>query len=424
MEDVVTVNKLDFLEVKKDIDLTTAHNLSSKCLNCKNPRCVTGCPLGINIPEFISLIKENKYEEAYEKISEKSVMPEVCGRVCPQEKTCQAKCIRGLNGESVRIGDLERFVSNYKKENFNISENGKKVAVIGSGPASLSCAYHLRRAGFKVTVFEASHKYGGVLTYGIPNFRLPKDIVNNVILKLEHMGVIFKNDTLVGKTITIKELKKDFDYIFIGTGAGVPKTLDIEGIMAKNVMSANELLTRINLMNAPFSDTPLNIPRKAIIIGGGNVACDAARCLVRLGAYVTICYRKDENKLKMRQEEYKHALKEGVEFEFEMVPKEIKYDEDYSVKSVIFTCNDTEKELKCDGLIIAIGTTHNDIILRSSNIKTNEKHQIITKESMTSDKIIFAGGDVLRGNATVIDALSDGLEAANKIIEISKQKEV
>lgn len=424
MEDVVTVNKLDFLEVKKDIDLTTAHNLSSKCLNCKNPRCVTGCPLGINIPEFISLIKENKYEEAYEKISEKSVMPEVCGRVCPQEKTCQAKCIRGLNGESVRIGDLERFVSNYKKENFNISENGKKVAVIGSGPASLSCAYHLRRAGFKVTVFEASHKYGGVLTYGIPNFRLPKDIVNNVIFKLEHMGVIFKNDTLVGKTITIKELKKDFDYIFIGTGAGVPKTLDIEGIMAKNVMSANELLTRINLMNAPFSDTPLNIPRKAIIIGGGNVACDAARCLVRLGAYVTICYRKAENNLKMRQEEYKHALKEGVEFEFEMVPKEIKYDEDYSVKSVIFTCNDTEKELKCDGLIIAIGTTHNDIILRSSNIKTNEKHQIITKESMTSDKIIFAGGDVLRGNATVIDALSDGLEAANKIIEISKQKEV
>lgn len=424
MEDVVTVNKLDFLEVKKDIDLTTAHNLSSKCLNCKNPRCVTGCPLGINIPEFISLIKENKYEEAYEKISEKSVMPEVCGRVCPQEKTCQAKCIRGLNGESVRIGDLERFVSNYKKENFNISENGKKVAVIGSGPASLSCAYHLRRAGFKITVFEASHKYGGVLTYGIPNFRLPKDIVNNVIFKLEHMGVIFKNDTLVGKTITIKELKKDFDYIFIGTGAGVPKTLDIEGIMAKNVMSANELLTRINLMNAPFSDTPLNIPRKAIIIGGGNVACDAARCLVRLGAYVTICYRKDENNLKMRQEEYKHALKEGVEFEFEMVPKEIKYDEDYSVKSVIFTCNDTEKELKCDGLIIAIGTTHNDIILRSSNIKTNEKHQIITKESMTSDKIIFAGGDVLRGNATVIDALSDGLEAANKIIEISKQKEV
>lgn len=424
MEDVVTVNKLDFSEVKKDIALTTAHNLSSKCLNCKNPRCVTGCPLGINIPEFISLIKENKYEEAYEKISEKSVMPEVCGRVCPQEKTCQAKCIRGLNGESVRIGDLERFASNYQKENFNISENGKKVAVIGSGPASLSCAYHLRRAGFKVTVFEASHRFGGVLTYGIPNFRLPKDIVDNVILKLERMGVIFKNDTLVGKTITIKELKKDFDYIFIGTGAGIPKTLDIEGIMAKNVMSANELLTRINLMNAPFSDTPLNVPRKAIIIGGGNVACDAARCLVRLGAYVTICYRKDENNLKMRQEEYKHALKEGVEFEFEMVPKEIKYDEDYSVKSVIFTCNDTEKELKCDGLIIAIGTIHNDIILKSSNIKTNEKHQIITKESMTSDKIIFAGGDVLRGNATVIDALSDGLEAANKIIEISKQKEV
>ena len=314
MEDVVTVNKLDFSEVKKDIDLTTAHNLSEKCLNCKNPRCVTGCPLGINIPEFISLIKENKYEEAYEKISEKSVMPEVCGRVCPQEKTCQAKCIRGLNGESVRIGDLERFASNYQKENFNISENGKKVAVIGSGPASLSCAYHLRKSGFKVTVFEASHKFGGVLTYGIPNFRLPKDIVDNVILKLERMGVIFKNDTLVGKTITIKELKKDFDYIFIGTGAGIPKTLDIEGIMAKNVMSANELLTRINLMNAPFSDTPLNVPRKAIIIGGGNVACDAARCLVRLGAYVTICYRKDENNLKMRQEEYKHALKEGVEF--------------------------------------------------------------------------------------------------------------
>lgn len=411
-------NKYDFSEVKKDISCEEAVSLSNHCLNCKNPMCKKGCPLEIDIPDFISAIKNSDYEKAYEIISQKSVMPEVCGRVCPQELTCEAKCVQGLRGESVKIGTLERFASNYKTSIKVKSNNGLKVAVVGSGPFGLSSAYHLRREGFDVTVFESSHVLGGVLIYGIPEFRLPKKIVDDIIEKLKNMGVIFKTDVLIGATIPIDELKKNFDYIFLGTGAGVPKMFDIPGVMAKNVMSANELLTRINVMHAPSSDTPLIIPKRAIVIGGGNVACDAARALVRLGSDVTICYRKSEEFLKMRKEEYEHAKMEHVNFIFNAVPIKIETDKNFAVNKCVFKIDKKQEKIECDMVIVAIGTTHNDLIPRLSGIKSDEFYRIEANDFVTSDDRIFAGGDATRGNATVIDALSDGLKAVEKLIQM------
>lgn len=422
MEAVVTVNnKYDFSEVKKDISCEEAVSLSNHCLNCKNPMCKKGCPLEIDIPDFISAIKNEEYERAYEIISQKSVMPEVCGRVCPQELTCEAKCVRGLKGESVKIGNLERFVSNYKTPIKVKKSNGLKVAVVGSGPFGLSSAYHLKKEGFDVTVFESSHVLGGVLIYGIPEFRLPKKIVDDVIYKLENMGVIFKTDVLIGATITIEELKKNFDYIFLGTGAGVPKMFSIPGVMAKNVLSANELLTRINVMHAPDSDTPLIIPRKVVVIGGGNVACDAARSLVRLGSDVTICYRKSEEFLKMRKEEYEHAKMEHVNFIFNAEPVRIETDKAFTVNKCVFNIAKKHEKIECDMVIIAIGTTHNDLIPRLNGIKSDEFYKIEANDYVTSDSRVFAGGDATRGNATVIDALSDGLKAVEKLMQIIKK---
>lgn len=419
MEDVVTVNnKYDFSEVKKDISCEEAVSLSNHCLNCKNPMCKKGCPLEINIPDFISAIKNGDYEKAYEIISQKSVMPEVCGRVCPQELTCEAKCIQGLRGESVKIGNLERFASNYKTAIKVKTSNGLKVAVVGSGPFGLSSAYHLKREGFDVTVFESSHVLGGVLIYGIPEFRLPKKIVDDIIEKLKNMGVIFKSDVLIGSTVTIEELKEKFDYIFLGTGAGVPKMFDIPGIMAKNVMSANELLTRINVMHAPISDTPLIIPKEAVVIGGGNVACDAARSLVRLGSDVTVCYRKSEEFLKMRKEEFEHAKMEHVNFIFNAVPIRIETDKNFAVNKCVFKIGKKQEKIESNMVIIAIGTTHNDLIPRLSGIKSDEFYRIEADDFVTSDDRIFAGGDATRGNATVIDALSDGLKAVEKLIQM------
>lgn len=411
-------NKYDFSEVKKDISCEEAVSLSNHCLNCKNPMCKKGCPLEIDIPDFISAIKNSDYEKAYEIISQKSVMPEVCGRVCPQELTCEAKCVQGLRGESVKIGTLERFASNYKTSIKVKSNNGLKVAVVGSGPFGLSSAYHLRREGFDVTVFESSHVLGGVLIYGIPEFRLPKKIVDDIIEKLKNMGVIFKTDVLIGATIPIDDLKKYFDYIFLGTGAGVPKMFDIPGVMSKNVMSANELLTRINVMHAPSSDTPLIIPKRAIVIGGGNVACDAARSLVRLGSDVTICYRKSEEFLKMRKEEYEHAKMEHVNFIFNAVPIKIETDKNFAVNKCVFKIDKKQEKIECDMVIVAIGTTHNDLIPLLSGIKSDEFYRIEANDFVTSDDRIFAGGDATRGNATVIDALSDGLKAVEKLIQM------
>lgn len=414
MADVECVNM--FEEVKKDIDGCLAKTLASSCLNCKNPMCRTGCPLNINIPAFIEKIKKEEYASALKIISEKSVMPEVCGRVCPQEKTCQVKCIKGLKGNPVEIGVLERFVSNYEIEDEKITDRKEKIAIVGSGPAGLSCAYHLRKKGFQVTIYEASHKLGGVLIYGIPEFRLPKSIVENIINRLKKLGVIFKTDTLVGKTITLDELKRSHEYVVIATGAGTPKNLDIPGIMAKNVISANELLTRVNLMKSPFSDTPLNSSIKSVVIGGGNVALDAARVLKRLGSDVTLCYRKDEENLKMREEEKISAKNENVNFKFNMVPVEIISDEYYNISSVIFNHEGKNIELKCDTLVIAIGTTPNKTILNNTNIQTLENGCIAVNNYITSDEGILAIGDARLGNATVIDALKDGYESS-KIIE-------
>ena len=415
MEDVVCVNetidlkkrKETFLEVKKDINEETADLLAKRCLNCKNPMCVKGCPIHINIPKFIECIKNSDYNGAYEVISEKSVMPEVCGRVCPQELTCEAKCIRGIKDCPVSIGILERFASKYKHKIQKSPSNGIKVLIIGSGPAGLSCAYNLAKKGFDTTIYEASHEFGGVLTYGIPEFRLPKSIVDDIINKLKELDVKLVSNILVGKTITLEELQEEYKYIFIGTGAGVPKNLDIKGVMLKNVMSANELLTRVNLMKSPLSDTPLNKSKKSIIIGGGNVANDAARVMSRLGSDVTVCYRKDESNLKMRKEEYNHAKEEGIKFLFDMVPTEIIGDDNSCVKGIKFSNN---KYLECDTLIIAIGTNQNHLILENTDIKINNIE--------TTNPNIFAGGDIIRGNATVIDALSDGIIAAEKICNL------
>lgn len=420
MADVECVN--NFSEVKKDIDANIAKNLASKCLNCSKPMCVQGCPLGIDIPKFIQKIKKEDYEGAFKIISEKSLMPEVCGRVCPQELTCEAKCIRGLKGKAVNIGILERFASNYEEKISISKSNGYNVAIVGSGPAGLSCAYHLAKKGFSVTVYESSHKLGGVLKYGIPEFRLPKSIVDKIIARLMNLGVEFKTDILIGSTITLEQLKEEYDYIFIGTGAGIPKNLDIAGIMYKNVLSANELLTRVNLMKSPFSDTPLNKSRKAIVIGGGNVACDASRVLKRLGSEVTLCYRKEEKNLKMREEEYIHAQKENIKFLFNMIPVEIKCNEDYNISSVVFDYLGKRIELECDTLIIAIGTTRNKTVLKNSHLKTDEYDNIIVDDYFTSDKKILAGGDAISGSATVIEALKDGMLAAEKIIDIIDNK--
>lgn len=418
MEVVVTVNRFDFEEVKKDITEEKTHELSNYCLNCKNPLCKTGCPLEIDIPRFISALKEGNYELAYTIISEKSVMPEVCGRVCPQELNCEAKCIRGIKGKSVSIGELERFASKYKTNLSVNSSNGKSVAIVGSGPFGLSAAYHLKRYGFDVTVFESSHVLGGVLVYGIPEFRLPKKIVSDIIEKLEGLGVKFLTDIYVGRTIILEELKEKYDYIFIGTGAGVPKSLKVPGIMAKNVMSANELLTRINLMKSPFNETPLNIPKTSAVIGGGNVACDAARCLVRLGSDVTIFYRKGEENLKMRLEEYNHAKEEGVKFVFNATPVKMETTDDFCVNSLVYKIDNKRQSDKVDAVIIAIGTTHNDLLLKLADLEVDSDHRIITHDFITSDAFIFAGGDATRGNATVIEALSDGYLAAKKLLEI------
>lgn len=413
------MNKLyDFSEVKRTINVNQAKKLSLECLNCKNPLCKTGCPLEIDIPSFISALKEEKYEEAINIISEKSVMPEVCGRVCPQELTCEAKCIRSLRGKSVSIGELERFASKYNATIDVLPSNGMRVAVVGSGPFGLSAAYHLKKNGFDVTVFESSHVLGGVLVYGIPEFRLPKSVVTNIINKLKKMGVVFKTDILIGASLTIEELKSMYDYVFLGTGAGVPKTLTIPGIMAKNVMSANELLTRINLMHAPNFDTPLNIPKKAVVIGGGNVACDAARCLVRLGSEVSIYYRKSEEFLKMRKEEKEHAKLESVKFIFNAEPIKIETDKNFCVNKCVFKIGKKHVSVESDAVIVAIGTTHNDLIPRLNNIKSTEHYQIIAEDFVTSDEKVFAGGDATRGNANVIDALSDGKKAVEKLMEI------
>ncbi len=432
-----------FDEVSLGYTESEALNEADRCLNCKNKPCVSGCPVNIDIPAFIAQIKEKNYENAYQKITEASSLPAVCGRVCPQERQCESKCVRGIKGDAVGIGRLERFVADY--HNFNNSDNtdkikfnGHKVAVIGSGPAGLSCAGELCKKGYEVTVFEALHVAGGVLVYGIPEFRLPKKTVQKEIDTLKKMGVKVETNIIIGKTFTIEELMNEhgIEAIFIGSGAGLPKFMSIPGENLKGVYSANEFLTRINLMKAykDDSNTPIAHPRKTIVVGGGNVAMDAARCARRMGSEVYIAYRRTKSELPARKEEVEHAIEEGIKFEFLVNPISINSGEDKSVASI--TCQrmelsapdstgrakptpieNSEFNIEADTVIMALGTSPNPLIKSTTNgLETQNWGGIIVDENgQTSIPGVFAGGDAVIGAATVILAMGAGKSAANAI---------
>ncbi len=434
------VRNKNFEEVELGYNDEEAVKEASRCLNCKIPRCVQGCPINIKIPEFISAIKEQDIEKAYKIISESSSLSAICGRVCPQEKQCEGKCVRGIKGDSIAIGALERYVSdkalldNMQSE-FIKEKNNKKVAIIGSGPAGLACASELIKHGFSVVIYESLHKAGGVLTYGIPEFRLPKEIVNKQIDNLKKLGVKIKLNIPVGNAITINELKEEYDAIFIGTGAGIPKFMGIDGEDANEVFSANEILTRINLMKSYKSNskTPIKKSGIAYVIGGGNVAMDAARSLKRLGIETHLMYRRSEEELPARKTEVRHAKEEGIIFDILKNPKRIIKDENNTVTGIEYVdmelgepgedgrrkvkeIEGSNKKVKCDMVIMALGTLQNHEALKESNIKLNDKGLIIVNNYETTESNIYAGGDAVTGTATVILAMEAGKKAAENII--------
>lgn len=425
---------------------------AKRCLNCKNKPCVGGCPVRINIPEFIREVGEGNFDRAYEIISDASSLPAVCGRVCPQETQCEGKCVRGIKGESVAIGRLERFVADYhnakgEKALAKIKSNGHKVAVIGSGPSGLSCAGELAKRGYEVTIFEALHTAGGVLVYGIPEFRLPKSIVAKEIQGLKDMGVKIATNMVIGKTLSIDELFCDegFEAVFIGTGSGLPSFMNIPGENLKGVYSANEFLTRLNLMKAylPDSQTPITRPKKVAVIGGGNVAMDAARGALRLGAEkVYIVYRRSLDELPARKEEVEHAMEEGIGFRLLTNPTEILGDENGSVRAL--RCvemelgevdssgrrrpvekADSEFIIECDTVIMSIGTSPNPLIkMTTEGLDINARGCIIADDitGLTSKEAVYAGGDAVTGSATVILAMGAGKNAAMAIDEYINNK--
>ena len=439
-----------FEEVALGYSETEAVKEAERCLHCKNMPCVSGCPVSIQIPDFIKMITENNYEGAYQKIAEASALPAVCGRVCPQERQCEKNCVRGIKGEAVAIGRLERFVADYHNNHTvdhrkPVPSNGHKVAVIGSGPSGLTCAGELRRMGYDVTVFEALHIAGGVLVYGIPEFRLPKRTVQKEIDGLLKMGVKIETNTVIGKTFTINELmnEQSFDAVFVGSGAGLPKFMKIPGENLRGVYSANEFLTRINLMKAYQADssTPIMHPGKTIVVGGGNVAMDAARCARRLGSHVTVVYRRTKNELPARKEEVEHAVEEGIEFSFLTNPVKINGDENSSAVSV--TCQKMELseadasgrarpvpvphsdfDIEADVVIMALGTSPNPLIKSTTEgLETQKWGGIVADETgATSIPGVFAGGDAVTGAATVILAMGAGKTAAKAIDEYIKSK--
>lgn len=434
------VRNKNFEEVELGYNDEEAVKEASRCLNCKNPRCVEGCPINIKIPEFISAIKDQDIEKAYNIISESSSLSAICGRVCPQEKQCEGKCIRGIKGDSIAIGALERYVSDKAlldnmQSKFIKEKNNKKVAIIGSGPAGLACASELIKYGFSVVIYESLHKAGGVLTYGIPEFRLPKEMVNKQIDNLKKLGVKIKLNIPVGNAITINELKEEYDAIFIGTGAGIPKFMGIDGEDANEVFSANEILTRINLMKSykNNSKTPIKKSGIAYVIGGGNVAMDAARSLKRLGIETHLMYRRSEEELPARKTEVHHAKEEGIIFDILKNPKKIIKDENNTVKGIEYVdmelgepgedgrrkakeIEGSNKKVKCDMVIMALGTLQNHESLKESNIKLNDKGLIIVNNYETTENNIYAGGDAVTGAATVILAMEAGKKAAENII--------
>ena len=406
---------------------------------------MTGCPVAVKIPEFLALVAERKFEEAYAKITETNALPAVCGRVCPQERQCESKCVRGIKGEPVGIGRVERFVADYHLKNgkdkpVNVEKNGKRVAVVGSGPSGLTAAGDLVKLGYEVTIFEAFHTAGGVLMYGIPEFRLPKDIVKKEIDKLRQAGVKIETNTIIGKTLMVDELLEQFDAIYIGTGAGLPSFLRIEGEALNGVYSANEFLTRINLMKGykfPEYDTPVYCGKNVAVFGGGNVAMDAARCAKRLGAEnVYIVYRRGKEELPARKEEVEHAEEEGIQFKLLENPTKFIGDENGWLKGVELLSMElgepdasgrrkpveikgSEHVLDIDTAVIAIGQTPNPLIKKTTaGLDTNAKGCIVADENgATSLAYVYAGGDVVTGAATVILAMGAGKTAAAAIHE-------
>lgn len=441
------VRAKNFEEVCLGYNLEEAMKEAKRCLQCKNPRCQKGCPVAIDIPSFVGAVAEGNIEEAYHVISQYSSLPAVCGRVCPQESQCEAKCVRGIKGDTVSIGKLERFVADWAAKN-NIKPkkatelNGKKVAVIGSGPAGLTCAGDLAKLGYEVTIFEALHEPGGVLVYGIPEFRLPKqDVVAKEIENVKSLGVTIETNVVIGKSTTIDQLieEEGFSAVFIGSGAGLPKFMGIKGENANGVFSANEYLTRSNLMKAfrEEYDTPISAGKKVAVVGGGNVAMDAARTALRLGAEVHIVYRRSEAELPARVEEVHHAKEEGVIFNLLTNPTEILVDENGWVKGM--NCVEMElgepdasgrrrpvvKEgseftMDVDTVIMSLGTSPNPLISHTtSGLDVNKWKCIVADEETgaTSKEGVYAGGDAVTGAATVILAMGAGKAAAKGIDE-------
>ena len=442
----------NFEEVCLGYSKEEAMEEASRCINCKNAQCVKGCPVSINIPGFIEQVKEGNMEEAYRIISESSALPAVCGRVCPQESQCEGKCIRGIKGEAISIGKLERFVADWARENGikpvgAKEKKGKKVAVIGSGPAGLTCAGDLAKLGYDVTIFEALHEAGGVLVYGIPEFRLPKErVVAKEIENVKSLGVKIETNVVIGKSTTIDELmdEEGFDAVFIGSGAGLPKFMGIPGEQANGVFSANEYLTRSNLMKAfkEESATPIMHGKKVAVVGGGNVAMDAARTALRLGAEVHIVYRRSEEELPARVEEVHHAKEEGIIFDLLTNPVEILADEngwvcgmkcvqmelgepDESGRRRPVVKPDSEFILDVDTVIMSLGTSPNPLISSTTDgLEVNKWKCIVADEEhgKTTKEGVYAGGDAVTGAATVILAMGAGKAAAKGIDEYLSNK--
>lgn len=446
------VRATNFDEVCLGYNKEEAMEEASRCINCKNAQCIKGCPVSINIPGFIEKVKDGDIEAAYQVISESSALPAVCGRVCPQESQCEGKCIRGIKGEPISIGKLERFVADAAREAGMKPQgadkpNGKKVAVIGSGPAGLTCAGDLAKMGYEVTIFEALHEPGGVLVYGIPEFRLPKtDVVAKEIENVKSLGVKIETNVVVGKSVTVDELLEEegFDAVFIGSGAGLPKFMGIPGEQANGVFSANEYLTRSNLMKAfrEDSDTPIMRGKKVAVVGGGNVAMDAARTALRLGAEVHIVYRRSEEELPARVEEVHHAKEEGIIFDLLTNPVEILEDEkgwvsgikcvrmelgepDESGRRRPVEVPDSEFVIDVDTVIMSLGTSPNPLISSTTKgLEINKRKCIVAEEDCgrTTKEGVYAGGDAVTGAATVILAMGAGKTAAKGIDEYLRGK--
>lgn len=439
------VRNKNFEEVALGYTEEMAKGEAARCLHCKNMPCVSGCPVNVRIPDFIKKIAEGDFKAAYDIISETSSLPAVCGRVCPQENQCEGKCVRGIKGESVGIGRLERFAADYYMNNCesevpDIKKNGKKVAVIGAGPSGLTCAGDLAKRGYDVTVFEAFHTAGGVLVYGIPEFRLPKSIVAREIDGLKKLGVKIMTDMVIGKVLSVDEIMDmGFEAVFIGSGAGLPRFMGIEGEGAVGVYSANEFLTRINLMKAYKDefDTPIKRSKSVAVVGGGNVAMDAARCAKRLGAEnVYIIYRRSEEEMPARREEVEHAKEEQIEFKLLTNPVRIIEDENCAVRGIECVkmelgepdasgrrspekIEGSEFVIDVDAVIMAIGTSPNPLIRSTTKgLETNRRGCLVVDENMmTSKEKVYAGGDAVTGAATVILAMGAGKKAAKAIDE-------